>query len=1127
MAQLELFLLGNPKFQINNQEVTGFNTRKDRALLAYLAVTGTAHSREHLAGLLWSDLPESKALSNLRHALSHLRKAVGSAWITANDNIALTEHLPWKVDLRILQSAMDSFASNGEHDPHAVNLLYNALKLYRGEFLQGFYLKNAPIFEEWMVVQREASHLLVVDGLEQVAHYYLAQGLYEKGLAATRHLLQLETWSEGGHRLQMELLVHGGERAAALAQYEHYRQILEDEVGAEPMPETTALYQQIQAGYYEASGVERAAKPVLDVRSRSTVPSTQSTSTQSTSTQATSTQATSTQAVPNNLLSPLAAFIGRQNEQTLITKRLAASDGRLLTIIGPGGMGKSSLALAVGQQLLAAEQSDFPDGIFWVPLADINSSIPGGIEKVGADDAAVGETILRAIAEQLSTQAAVKLLSIAQLHTYLRSRRFLLILDNFEHLLAGSHALVTLLTQAPQLKALITSRVRLNVRGESVLPLDNLSLPGAVYQATVQTAQTVHANPTDAVQDALQQESEAIAMFVQRARQLDPDFTIDAANLEAVAQICQLVEGLPLGIELATSMLPLLRCDELATELTESLDFLAADTRDLPQDQRTLAAVFDRSWHLLSLKDQQLLARLSIFPGSFDRNAAEAIAGASLLMLRRLIDQSLVSKIKDDRYILHRTIHLFAQQKLAMWPEQIATLQTQYADFYLNLVAGLEQWITGSAYRKATEQIQADLHNIQAAWYQAVTHQMYLAINHSLIALFMFYDQQGLYLDAFALYNHALSHIRQHSHVRQHNEKEQGSTESASTQNLLMGRLQTFVGFCNLRLGQFQQGQSAYQAGWLLLQQQDNPGAAALCLSLWGASLRGTNPQQSILLLTEALRLAQASNITWLQALTAQALGETNFLFGNYAIAKAQIAEGYATAKQIALPRGLTSGHKALGLVNQMLGNYQQAEEHFKSAVAIAHQHQLQMLYLESTLLFGALIRLQGRANEAKFCFKKSRAVAKELGAGILISPVLWEEGCLAEQDGDYLTAKVCFLQSLRIGLPNWWAHALPTLGWVLIQLGELAEAHTYFQSVLTDAQTKGHLPISLEAEAGLAYLATRQAETGQEQELAASKPMETVEATFQRVHQHPAATQQTRDRVAKLAAEEGILQIW
>lgn len=1069
-------MFGRPQFFVDGAEVSGFNTRKDCALLAYLAATGTAHSREHLAGLLWTDQPEETARRNLRHALSQLQKVIGPGWIETAGGVGLSRRLPWSVDVQRLAAAVAGLSAPAGQDLPA---LEQALAAYRGEFLQGFYVQKAAHFEEWVLARREEYHLLALRGLEVVAQAALQDGDPVKGLAATRRLLQLEPWSESAHCLQMQLLVATGQRAAALAQYESCRQVLAAELGVEPMPATTALYQQIQTGQYGGPAIPRwpAAPAVTALAAAPPAPPAPHPFPQ---------PEQESGRPPHNLLAPLAAFVGRQAELDFICRQLSAPGCRLLTIAGPGGMGKSSLAQAVGQQLLAAEAADFPDGIFWVPLAEIGA---GGAE---AGEAEAGELILRAIAAQLDNALGGGAASAGPLHTYLYPRRLLLIVDEFEHLAAGTDAVVTLLAKAPQVKLVVTSRVRLNVRGEMVLGLANLSLPAA-------------ADPTQPVADSVWQASEAIAMFVQRARQLDPTFAVDAATLAPVWQICRLVDGLPLGIELAASMLPLLGCRALAGELAKSLDFLAADTRDLPRDQRTLRAVFERSWRLLTPEGQLLLARLAIFPGSFQRAAPEYVAGASMSLLQYLLNQSLLAKAGDDRYAMHHTIHAFARQKLQQWPAQIETLQVQYAHYYLEFLARREGALAGLAYAQAVQEIETDLHNVQAAWRRAVSYRMAAELNRCLHAMYMFSEQQRFNLGIIDLYAEAL-----HGFAPAQTPDGEASAETT----LLRGRLYSFFGVRCVRRGRFEEALAAYASSWSILQQLDNPTAAAACRALWGLLLRRSDLKQAAAYLAQAVRLIESTGEEWIKAMIYPAYGEVCLLFGSYAEAEAHTRRGGALAEQVGFVRGIAATHRLLGRVFLSLGRYGEAEAQLRAGIEYARRHYLYMLCLEGTIALGEALRQQGRLDEARACFVESRQLAAALGGGLLTALVLWEEGCLAEQCGEYAAAKACFVESTAIGLLPWLSHALPTPGWALIGLGEPAEAHAYFQAVAAAAQVQDRIPVLLDAQLGLLYLQQLDA-----QQVHTAGPTWSAEGA-RRLHdlyRHPAAAAETRRRIAAI----------
>lgn len=1090
---LHINLLGTPQIYLDNDLMLRFRTRKAQALLIYLAVTNRHWTRDLLATLFWPETDDTTARKNLRDILPSLRRQLKGYLLIDDEILGLNTSSQYKCDVLQFCAVLEKQQQNTDTD-----VLAATLQLYRGEFLEGFAPSRISAdFELWALREREHLQQLALIGFTTLCQRQQDAGNYAAALVTNRQLLKLVPWDEATHRRHMLLLAQSGQRAAALVHFETCRQLLADELDVEPDEETRALYTEIQSGSFTTPAMPSApALSATPFTAPKLIP-----------------------APPHNLIAPLATLIGRRTEIEFIQTQLTSIPNcRLLTIIGPGGMGKTSLALAAGQQLLQTAADSFADGIFWVPLTDINAIDQAEPPRDQADNKVVGEAILHAIAEALNTQAGIQLSSTQQLQTYLRTRQLLLIVDNFEHLLSGTYALIQLLTQAPQVKVLATSRTSLNVRGESILPLNRLSLPTLPKQ---NLAPGRTSNLSAAAMQKLHKESEAVAMFLQRAQQLDPSFYLNAETIGPLIQICRLVEGLPLGIELATSMLPMLSCRELATGLAESLDFLEADMRDLPQGQRTLQAVFERSWRLLAVEEQQILARLAIFPGSFQRDAAHAIAGATIAQLKRLADQSLVNKIGENRYTIHRTVRAFAEQKLQQGPDQIAGeqiadeqitgLQLRYARFYLEFLASMEAGLFGNAYGETVARIQADLDNIHTAWRWAVARRLYNELTHCVNALLWYYEQQGFYADVFDLCEQAL-----HTLLPMY---EAQSDKSGTPITLLIGRLYTLVGLWHLRQGRLPQAHTNYEASWSILQQENDPIASAYCLGFWGASLRAKDPQRSAVLLTAALELAQAQAVVWMQAILYQLLGEHSLYAGEYVDAEAKTSAGHALAQEINWARGLAVTHKIMGRILLARGDYRQAEVHLRQSVEITRRHQINQYYVSSLIMLGEALRLQGRFAEAQSYYQAGRKLAQASAADVLLAPVLWEEGSLAEQCGNYTAAKTAFTQSLAIGVPNGWIHVLPTLGWALIGLGEFQAAQAYFQETMTKAHAREHKPIYLDAKAGLTYLTVLQAGATRTDASAYQAIITDAVTLLNQIGQEPTATQQTRDRVARIIA--------
>lgn len=248
MQKLTLKLLGTPQISLDGQLLTQFISRKAQALLIYIIVTGKPYAREVLANLFWQNMPSSQALKNLRTVLPNLRQLVGSHLIITRQTIEFNQNCAYHLDVEAIRALEDYQASD-------VQLLSEATCQYQGDFLEGFYVRDAPDFEDWALAERERLRELAIEGLHRLAEQYLAQRNYTAGLKITHKLLKLDPWRETAHQQQMFFYSCTQQRRSAIAQYKVCRQMLADEFNAEPMESTTALYQRIRAGAADESGI--------------------------------------------------------------------------------------------------------------------------------------------------------------------------------------------------------------------------------------------------------------------------------------------------------------------------------------------------------------------------------------------------------------------------------------------------------------------------------------------------------------------------------------------------------------------------------------------------------------------------------------------------------------------------------------------------------------------------------------------------------------------------------------------------------------------------------------------------------------------------------------------------------
>jgi predicted ATPase/class 3 adenylate cyclase len=372
------------------------------------------------------------------------------------------------------------------------------------------------------------------------------------------------------------------------------------------------------------------------------------------------------------LPSPGTSFVGRAMELEAIDGLLEDPECRLLTLVGPGGVGKTRLAL----EAAARRIERYPHGVHFVPLVSV----------------AAPEFLAPAVAESIQFPLS-GYLEPEELLDYLSERSTLLVLDNFEHLVDGSGLLGELIERAPGVELLTTSRERLNVQSEWVYDVEGLGL-----------AENGNGG------------SGALRLFAERAAQAKPDFVLDEDERAQALRVCRLVAGMPLGIELAASWVSMLSCGEIADEIERNVDFLATSMRDVPERHRSLRAAFDQSWRLLSDAQRVTFAQLSVFRGGFDREAAVAVAGADLRLLSELVSKSLVRRSDFGRFELHELLRQYAADRLAAESaDAFASTRERHARHYAGMLLERQGALLGPEMTVARDELRGELDNLRAA----------------------------------------------------------------------------------------------------------------------------------------------------------------------------------------------------------------------------------------------------------------------------------------------------------------------------------------------------------------------------------------------------------------------------
>ncbi|HLK56535.1 MAG TPA: tetratricopeptide repeat protein, partial [Chthonomonadaceae bacterium] len=608
---LTLRLLGPMQVRIHGRPLPHLRSRKALWLLALLTLRQDRPVlREWLAGTLWPDTDQSRAFTSLRATLSELRGAIGdqSERLQSPSRHALFLDLTGAdVDLHVFDAAMRS------QNPEAMK---QAVALYRGPLLEGCH-------EEWVVQEREQREQECLQALQTLGDAALAAGDYGAAIGYYQRAVRIDPWHEAARRGWMEALAKGGDRNAAMQVYRELRELLHSVPSAIPDEETSALYARLRAEARQSARVQATV-----------------------TTQESVVNAAAASGIVNGYLPyPLTDLIGREQERIEVAAKLRGC--RLVTLTGPGGIGKTRLAIEVA----ADEVQDgvaYPDGVWLVALESLSE----------------GQQIVPHLAAVLGIREEPGRSLLERLIEYLRTKRLVLVLDNCEHLLeASAQAVSHLLRECARVRVLATSREALGIIGEAVFPVPSLATPNPKY---------LTAGSATLLQGLVGYES--IQLFVERAQERQKGFVLTQRNALAVAQVCFQLDGIPLAIELAASRVHAMTVEQIAVRLNDHLSLLTIGNRTAPPRQKTLRATLDWSYALLNVAEQTLLARLSVFSGGATLPAVETICSGAgieqkqvLDLLTSLIEKSLVlleTMQAEGRYHLLETVQQYAAERL-------------------------------------------------------------------------------------------------------------------------------------------------------------------------------------------------------------------------------------------------------------------------------------------------------------------------------------------------------------------------------------------------------------------------------------------------------------------------------
>ncbi|MBX3014990.1 MAG: tetratricopeptide repeat protein [Caldilineaceae bacterium] len=1033
LNSLQVTLLGAPQFRLSDLPLTGFITRKAEALLIYLVVTRRVHMRDALATLFWAEEETNRAKKNLRDILSNLRALVGDYLIITRTTVAFDTACPYWLDIQVLQSALQTLSPL-----MTVEELQQTLDLYQGEFLEGFYVRGAPNFEEWMLLEREHLYELHMQGLHALVARLMDREDYRAAYVVTQRLLTLEPWHEEIHRQQMFCLAAIGRINEALAQYTTCCQLLADELGLEPMAETTALYEQIRTGSF-ASKQKPAAAPSTVAAVAKLSPAVVAASGLA-------------PLPPHNLPRQLVPFFGRTFELTTVSTKLQQTDCAWLTLVGVGGVGKTRLALKVGEALLP----HFRDGVWFVSLLEV---VPGKtlLEQLVA---VIGKAL------QLPLTGAESL--APQLLDYLRDKQLLLILDNFEHLTTktainpaevspddtAAAYIYQLLQQTQQVKVLITSRHRLNYQAEHLFVLDGLPLPDQLQGVAADT------EASEQPQALLLYDS--IALFVQRAAQSVPTFMLDETNAVAIAHICQLVDGLPLAIELAATLVQRYTCAQIATLLETQYAILTTDFHDLAARHRSLQTMLGYSWQLLSAHEKNILMQCAIFHDSFTPLAATILADASPEQLQRLEGKMLLHPLGEKRLTMHRLTRQYALQQLSMVAEQEASARERHCLYFVEFLKEFESQSLFNA--QILDTIQEEMGNIYSSWDWALEQGRFGLVRQLLSPLVHVWTLAGSHQETVALLGQAVSLLRQRfvTHLDRTPERQQLFAQLLLEQayfHLKSARVEGVKPLIQEAL------QHAEQIGDLTL-------TATAHLRLGDAAWAQGDYIQHRLAYEQALTLAQREGRQQSEVHCLSNLGMNYDLRGEYQRAIECYEGALRLTRQIGDREKENVIYNNLGVSSALLGDYSKALHYYQETLQLSRQLGDQEGSGFANLNFGLLYNSLGEWEQAKYYGERALKIFRMINEGRLEARTLAQLSFTLYQLGETTSAVNYCQQALQLarrgGYQAVQAEALTVWGGFLVARQQGAQAAQIYSEAYTLWQSLGRTQRALVAQSGL-----------------------------------------------------------
>lgn len=802
---LRILLFGFPSVSLDDAPVTDFISQKSLALLCYLLLEPRIHARETLAGLFWGEMPQERALSNLRQALHNLQKLLPAYITVTRQTVCFNTRLPFSTDIEKLNDAP---------------LNADVLDVYRDGFMAGMHLGDAAEVERWIERKREAYSQRYGLQLEKLMGEVFAASDMAQAERVARRLTTHDPYHEAAHRILWRTLVYHGHIAEALNSAESLRQLLQTELDITPSPETQRYVGQMLLAQ---------------------------------------------DAVRHNIPTPVSPFIGREADIAHIQQQLRQPECRLVTVSGIGGTGKTRLAEETGR----IEARHHLNGAAYIPLSAVTDMV----------------YLHSALADGLGFSLKNVADPQREIEQFLAQREMLLIFDNAEHLAGFAGWLAALLPAVPFIKILVTSRQSLNLREEWVFPLSGLPF-----------------TDSDTAVELL------VSTAARRGQKIARDHDADA--------LCVLLEGLPLGIELAGSMLAAENTATVLNAVRANLDYLQAGWINADPHHRNLRAVFQTTWGMLSADEKSALADLSLFDFTFTGDAAQSVARVSAPLLAALETWSLI-KVQAGRWSMHPVIRAYAREFQHTTGELIA----RFEQYHLHIIAQAEALFTARDVRAGIAAVHAEIEGLRQLWRILFETRQIQNLVRLSFTLHRFYEGMGWFAEGQALFHQNVMALDL-----------QNPDEA-----WLFGRLKMHEAGLLLRLGKPADGlESARDAVISLSRREDDPAGMAFALNALGvAQLYLGDMSTAQRTLEQCADIYRELNQPELLKPLIN-LGSIYSRTGESDSARAVLREAHGIATRIGDSVGLFHVANALGLNYMLRDDYAEARHYFAEALELS-----------------------------------------------------------------------------------------------------------------------------------------------------------------------------------------------